>query len=514
MIYTLRPYQGVCVDGARESLARVQSCLVASATGSGKTVIFSWIARQVTIRCKRVLVLVHRDTLMKQCSRKFAEYGVEHGIIMAGYTEQLQRLAQVASVQSLVRRIRKHPQRYQFDLVIIDEAHLSMAASCREIVDAVLAQNPNAKLLGVTATPSRLDGKGLGVNHGGLYHELVLGPSNHELIEDGYLVDTEIYWPPQGQIDLSKIKKRGKDFDEEQSAAVMDRPVITGSAVDQYMEVCNGAPAIAWCCNIKHAQNVAAEFNAKGLPAMALHGEHKDTERDNALAKLKSGELKCITFCQLLIEGVDLPEIACLILLRPTMSLVSFLQAIGRELRTVYAPGMPLDAREQRLLAIKQSVKPFAYLLDHAAMIRRHGLPDEEREWTLEGATKRKRKKKDAADSIKIAQCEKCFRVFRPAPLCPSCGHPMPTRERKIEHVEGKLEKLTPEMKAAIQKARKKGIAKAKTREEVFALAKEYGYSEKWAEIKWEHKQAARDKFRSHQEVLWQARIADAEQRR
>lgn len=487
-VVELRPYQDTSVCEIRDVLAAVRACLYQGQTGSGKTVTFAFIAKSASSYGNRVLILAHRDALIKQASRKLTDYGVEHGIIMAGYTPKPYCLVQVGSVQSFIRRIRKHPHLYQFDLVIIDEAHLSMAKSYRDIVAAL----PDAKILGVTATPSRLDGKGLGTHAGGYYDKMVLGPAYTELVGWGNLLPPIVY-APKVQIDLSEVKTVRGEFDEDQVVAMVDKPTITGSAVEHYLQICPDVPAVGWCINIKHAQHVAEQFNAAGIPSIALHGEHTGDERDAAMAKLVSGELKCVFFCQLLIEGVDCPAIGCIILLRPSRSLVSYRQVCGRGSRP------DPDNPEKKVF----------YILDHAGLTWMHGFIDEEIPWTLDGAPKRKGKKKDAGAVVKIAQCPECFHVFPPAPNCPACGIEMPKRERKVEQVDGKLGLITKEEKAAMQRGRKVDISKAKTLEELKALAEKFGYSEKWAEIKWEFKRKAREQFKSTREREWDSRFAE-----
>lgn len=482
-MFELRPYQQEGVSDIRTMLSQVRAGVYVCPTGAGKTVTFGWIARCAAEMGTRVLILAHRDSLIKQAGRKLTEYGVEHGIIMAGYTPKPHCPVQVGSVQTMVRRIKKNPHLYQFDLVIIDEGHLSMAKSYRDIVDAL----PDASILAVTATPSRLDGKGLGTHAGGFYDQMVLGPTTRELIDMGNLVQPVVYAPAE-QLDLSAVKMKGGDYDAEQLAAVVDRPTITGSAVEHYRRICDGVPAIGWCVNIKHAEHAAAEFNAAGIASIALHGEHTGEERDAAMAALESGELKVVFFCQLLVEGVDCPAIGAVIMLRPTMSLVSYLQVIGRGLRP-------------------HPNKKVCYVLDHAGLTFRHGLADEEREWTLDGMRKQKRKKKDAGANVRIAQCPECFCVFPPAPFCPN-GHEMPKREREIEHVDGELQEITPEMAAQMKRSKQKEITKAKTLDELKALAAKYGYSEKWAEIKWGFKERARERFQGSRDKYFESLFA------
>lgn len=493
MTVHLRGYQDGFVGSIRvEYRSGYKAVLLVAATGSGKTVVFSYIARSAALKGKRILILAHRDALIKQASRKLSDYGVQHGIIMAGFTPAPRRLVQVASVQTLIRRIGKMQQRGErFDMIIIDEAHLSAAKSYMDIRAAF----PDALVLGVTGSPIRLDGKGLGLGCGGMFESLVQGITIRELIAQGYLVKPA-YYGSREQIDLSGVKKVGGDYDSDALAAVMDKPKITGSAIEHWRKICPGVPAVAWCANVAHAQHVAADFNAAGIPALALSGESTSEERDRALRQLADGSLKIITFAMLLVEGVDCPAIGAVILLRPTMSLSSYLQVIGRGLRTIYAPDLPLDTVEQRFAAIDAGPKGRkCFVLDHCDLWRRHGFADEDREWTLEGVVKKKGKKKEEDKPPPIAQCPKCFHIHTPEPTCPACGHVYEVKGRNLEHVEGELTEITADMQQRMKNLRKAEVRGAKTLEELERIAAQRGYSPHWAKHTFEAKATAREKY-------------------
>jgi superfamily II DNA or RNA helicase len=469
--------------------------LLGDFTVTHNTVMFSYIARNAANLGRRVLILAHRDTLIKQSSAKLRDYGVEHGVIMAGFTPQHHCRVQVASVQTIVRRLDKLP--YAFDLVVIDEAHLSAAKSYITIVEKLREKNPKMKLLGVTGSPVRLDGKGLGRHAGGLFDVLLQGLGPRDLIDQAYLVQPTVYAPAE-QIDLSQVKKVGGDYESGALAEVMDRPKITGSAIDAWRKHCPGVPAVAWCANVAHAQHVAAEFTAAGIPALALSGDDDGAERERALAGLANGSVKVITFAMLLVEGVDCPAIGAVIMLRPTMSLSSYLQVIGRGLRTIYAPGMPIATVEQRRAAILAGPKgPKCFVLDHAGLTFKHGFADDDtREWSLDGVTKKKGKKKVVEEGPPVAQCPKCYHVHVKAPVCPACGHTYEARGGSPEHVDGELAEITPEMRVAMAAARKTEIKKAKTLEDLLRIENERGYKPGWAAATHTAKARIRDKYR------------------
>jgi superfamily II DNA or RNA helicase len=510
-VVALRPYQEDFVEKVRlEFRAKHKAVLLVAATGAGKTVVFSYIAKSAAEKGSRVLILAHRDQLIKQASRKLTDNGVVHGIIMAGFTPQLRRRVQVASVQTLVRRIEKMKaaeagaaeraraaalaagkteaeaeaaakaasRALGFDLIVIDECHLSAAASYM----AILAAWPEARVLGVTGSPIRLDGKGLGRQWGGTFDVLVQGISIKQLIAEGYLVEPAVY-ASKMRIELAGVKRVAGDFDKEALADVMDKPVITGSAIEHWKRICPGVPAVAWCVNVAHARHVAEQFNAAGIPALALSGENDSDERDKALAALSNGSIKVITFAMLLVEGVDCPAIGAVILLRPTMSLASYLQTVGRGLRPIYLPGMPLDTRAQRFAAIDAGPKGRkCFVLDHAGMVFRHGLPHEEREWTLEGQVKKPGKKKDSEPAVPIAQCPKCFIVHEPAPACPGCGHVYQVKARQLNEEDGELVVVTEDDAARLKRQRQREVGAARTLEDLKKIAAQRGYRESWAE--------------------------------
>lgn len=521
IVYTppsLRDYQEDFVAKVRKEMRTARAVLLVAATGAGKTVVFSYIARQSSLKGKRVLILAHRDTLIKQASRKLRDNGVQHGIIMAGFTPHPRRLVQVASVQTLVRRVEKMKaaekaagdaaraaalkagkseaeaetaavlaeQALGFDLIVIDEAHLSAADSYKTIIDAW----PKAKLLGVTGSPIRLDGKGLGLHAGGSYEVLVQGISIKQLIARGYLVKPK-YFGSKEKVDLSGVGKKGGDYDTDALASIMDKPKITGSAIEEYKKTCPGVPAVAWCANVAHARHVAEQFNAAGIPALALSGEDDSAARDAALEALSNGTLKVITFAMLLVEGVDCPAIGAVILLRPTMSLSSYLQVIGRGLRPIYAPGMPLETDEDRFAAIDAGPKGrICYVLDHCDLWKKHGFAHAEREWSLEGQVKKKGKKKkqDDEEDSGLMQCKKCWHVWEPAaddaePKCPECGHVHKRKVRKMEHADGELTEITEEMAERERKNRQREVHSARTLEELEAIGAARGYSPTWARM-------------------------------
>lgn len=452
---TLRDYQKNGVDDIRDQYIKgANSPLFVLPTGGGKTVVFCHVAGVASARGKRVWILVHRVELLRQTSKSLEKSGVKHGLINPKYTPDLMAQVQVASVQTVVRRLDKVPPP---DLIIIDEAHHGNAGSWRKVRDHF----PSAKVLGVTATPCRGDGRGLGVNAGGLFDVMVMGPQIPDLIDRGYLVSPVVYAPPV-QFDISDVRIVRGDYDSKQLQTSVDKPTITGDAVNHYMKLCPGVPAVAFCVSIKHAENVAEEFRAKGYRAYHVDGSMDDDIRARILNGLGDGSVDLVASCDLISEGTDIPAIGCAIMLRPTQSTGLYLQQVGRALRT-------------------SDGKTEAIILDHVGNVMRHGLPDEERDWSLEGK-KRKGKRGPQEVSIRIDQCEKCYSVHEPAPVCPVCGHIKPVKEVIPDKVDGELKQLTSADKERIKRDRRKEVASARTLEDLKSVAKSRGYKPGWAE--------------------------------
>lgn len=453
----LRPYQQTGVDSIRaEYINKKKSPLFVLATGGGKTVIFCHIAQQTALKNKNVLILVHRVELLRQTSKALQKSGVEHGLINPKYTPNLRANVQVASVQTLIKRLEKiNPP----DLIIIDEAHHATAGSWRKVVDYF----PNARILGVTATPIRGDGKGLDE----LFDSIVVGPQTPDLIELGYLVKPVIFAPPTA-IDFSAVKIVRGDYDQKQVTEIMDRPTITGSAVEHYKKICPGVPCVVFCVSVSHAEHVAEEFRQNGFKAYSVDGSQDDETRSRILNGLGDGTIEVVTSCDLISEGTDIPAIECAILLRPTQSTGLYIQQVGRALRL--AEG-----------------KNRAVILDHVGNVMNHGFPDDVREWTLEGRKKGKRKSKDEPE-VRARQCESCFVVHEPAPTCPNCGFVYKTEFKTPNEIEGELVEIENQKKSELKKIKKQEIKNASSMAELLVIQKKYGYKNGWARLKWSMK--------------------------
>jgi len=470
----LRPIQECAIGRVREAFTAARAVLLQAVTGYGKTLTACAIARSALHKRNRVLFLAHQDILIRQMSNKLREFGVPHGIIMAGFTPNPHAHVQVASIQTMMRRIREF--RYEFELIIIDEAHRSVSNGYRDVLAAI----PDARLLGITGTPQRLDGRGLGVHAGGVYDTLITTESVAEMIQLGYLV-RPIYYASKDKLDLSQVKMRAGDYDETMLAHIVDTPVITGSAVSHYQELAPGLPALSWCINIAHAEHTAAQFNAAGIPTIMLTGKSTAAERERGLDQLSRRQVLNICFAQLLVEGIDVPAIRALIMLRPTKSLTAYLQVCGRGLRTD-----PADDSKKTCI-----------ILDHSGLAFTHGLCNENREWSLDGRAKKT--KKVVRDNLSLLQCKNCFLIFDAKDLldenrCPKCHHEMKRARSGPATVDGKLTEITADLAAQLRRTRMREVETANTLEDFERIATARGYRRGWAMIQYGFKQRAKEK--------------------
>lgn len=438
---SLRPYQEKCIAGLRAAFsAGHHSPLLVSPTGSGKTVMFSYLTSQINSRGKRAALLCHREELVDQISRTLSEFDVRHGHITAGALYDRRMASHVASVATLVRRLDRVAVP---DYVICDEAHHCIGASMwGRVVNHWREQNPALRLIGVTATPERLSGEGLGE----VFDEMVLGPTTRELIDIGALCEYRMFAPQQA-IDLTGVRTTGGDYNKRDLAGAMDKPRIVGNTVAEYSRLLNGAPSVAFCVSIEHAEHVAENFRASGYRAVSIDGKMDKTLRRQIVQDFGRGAINVLTSCALIDEGFDCPGITGVIDLSPTQSLARYLQRLGRGFR-------PFAGKDT------------AVFLDQANNVSRHGLPDDPREWSLLG--RERGKKKSADDASACRQCEKCYAVSpAAASKCRECGQVFPIKARKIEEVAGTLSEV--EITRMRRQAAREQAA-AKTLEELIAV--------------------------------------------
>jgi superfamily II DNA or RNA helicase len=461
---TLRPFQAAAVAEIRGAyMAGRRRVLFVLPTGGGKTYTFVHIAEQAAIRGNRVCILVHRAELVDQSSRSLHAIGCNHGVIAAGYRQDLSHTVQVASVQTLARRLHTIPPDF-FQLLIVDEAHHAVAGTWAK----VLAAMPRAHILGVTATAERLDGRGLGDQ----FDILIEGPDAAWLTQEGFLVPARIFAPPG--IDLSGIRRFDTRKGHQQSEEILRQGQAMGDAVTHYrrtIQDTHNGTAIAFCVSVDHAHAVTEAFRNAGIAAATLDGTMDRGIRRRTIADLGTGQVKVLTSCDIISEGTDIPSVTGAMLLRPTDSLGLHLQQVGRVLRP--CPG-----------------KPHAIVNDHVGNTLRHGLPTDPREWSLEGRPKGKPKK--PSDALPVRTCASCFSII-PAAVnpCSECDHLEQALKRKLTVIDGDLRELTG---AELRRQERREVAQARTREELEAIARDRGYKPGWVA----HMLAARGQHHGH----------------
>ena len=447
MTITLRDYQGTLVERTRANfIVGKRSQLLVLPTGGGKTVCFSYMSGAARSKGLTVWILAHRVELLEQISKTLRDFGISHGMIAPGYIGDRRQQVQVASVFTLARRLDRYEPP---DLIIVDEAHHAIGKSTW---GTVIKAFPKAKLLGVTATPIRLSGEGLG----DLFECMVQGPTVAELIQRKALSPYRLFAP--AGVDLSGVHSKMGDFVRGELAQAMNKPSITGDAVSHYQKLARGKRAVAFCVSVEHAEHVAAQFREAGVPAASIDGGMDKVLRQQVLKSFTAGDLRVLTSCDLISEGFDVPAIEVAILLRPTQSLGLYLQQVGRALRTF--PG-----------------KAEAIILDHAGNVNRHGLPDDDRVWTLEGKLKKRSSK---PSEVPVKTCPKCFATVASAATHCLCGHEFEVKAREIEHVDGSLEEVDV---AAARKAARAEQGRAQSEQDLVAIGRSRGMKrpELWA---------------------------------
>lgn len=432
----------------------LQSVCYQLATGGGKSFIIRKIIEHFHDQKKVIYLVTHRREILRQLSREMADGGMNFSIVSPGFPMIRTRL-RICMIQTLVRRADRMDEP---ELIVIDECHHLGANSYKKILDLW----PGAKILGVSATPARIDGQRLP------FQTIIPGPPMRTLITQGYLSPYAYYAPPTVSAEGLHIA-RGEYVTSESESRV-DTRVITGDAIEHYRKLADHEPAIASCVSIAHAEHVAAQFRESGYRAQAIHSKLPADRIAELMAGLRSGLIEILCQCDMLGEGVDIPGASVLIGLRPTASLTIYLQHIGRILR--FVPGK------------------IAKIIDHVDNISRHGLPDIERIWGLDGTVK------IADGQLLYKRCPDCYRgdVLKRLTACPFCCHVFTgldaARSRMPEQQDGELVLVSESglhhveafQESHIKKARSK-ISKATTIEQAREIAEEFGYKRKFGDM-------------------------------
>jgi len=404
----LRQYQKDALNSIIRSHRRGnKNVLLQAATGSGKTVMASAFVKHFVEQGKKVLFLAHRRELIIQCSEKLDAFGIKHGIIMAGTQGQFWFDVQVASVDTLRSRsiTNKTEELPPADLVIIDEAHRCLSQTYLKLI----AKYKDSMILGLTATPVRSDGRGLG--H--IFTDMVQAPSIGWLTSKGSLVRATYYAPSIP--DLKGIQSSMGDYNMVQLSERMDKPKIISDVISSWKKIAKGKKTIVFATSVAHSMNLAESFVDIGVRAAHVDGSTDNDERERVLGEFNRGTIQVICNCMVLTEGFDCPPAEVCVLARPTKSLGMYLQMVGRVLRP--HPG-----------------KETATIIDHSGAVYMHGFVEDEVEWRLDPkkpiSIKERKRERDKEESLIV--CDGCFTAYSGSNICPKCGH---IAEKKSQYV-------------------------------------------------------------------------------
>jgi DNA repair protein RadD len=461
----LRPYQ---VDMVGETRAHFRAgrkrVLNQLPTGGGKTAMTSTVVHTAVKKGKTAWFVVHRRELVNQVCRAFDAEGIDYGVISSDYDPKPKARAQIVSIQTAIRRLERLTPP---DLLVVDECHHAASQMWADL----MAWCKDAHILGLSATPKRLDGRGLGK----YFDAMVKGPSMRWLIDNDYLSPYRLFEP--ASVDMSGVQVVAGEYNRRQMTQRVTDSKIVGDVVAHYRTHCNGARAVGFAVSIEHAAMVAAQFRKEGIAACHFDGNTERGLRNQINRDFETGHIRVLMNCELLGEGYDLPAIEAAILLRPTMSESLYLQQVGRALR--FVPGK------------------IATILDHVGNCARHGKPDLEREWSLTtGADAKAKESKRPAPRM----CTKCFAASKyNAEVCSTCGNPFDSEARTIENVDGELaETIKPTEAQLAQAERLKEQGRARTLEQLIALGrvrygtKDPGKVERWANYIFDARQKKR----------------------
>jgi DNA repair protein RadD len=442
----LFPDQLELVDDVRAAMRLSKSVLVVSPTGSGKTRIATHMIEAAKNKDRTIIFTVPRKSLLEQTSNTFTELGISHSFIAAGRHHNPFSRVYIGMIDTMARRLDRLPK---CDLLIVDETHFGEGA-----LDSVIKhyKAANSWVLGLSATPWKTSGKGLGC----WFDSMVVGKSIAWLIENKRLSDYRLFYG-RTKADFSALKVSNGEFTQSSAAGYMEsQGVIIGDCVRDYRERCMGRIHTVRCASIKHSQLVAEQFRNDGIAAIHVDGTTDITELRRIFQAWARRELLVVTFCDLLGFGFDLAQASGVDVciesgsdLKPSLSLSGQMQYWGRLLRYKDFP---------------------AIINDHVNNYMTHGYPDDDRGWTLEDREQSKRAASEK--TIAVKQCDRCFFAHRPAPICPSCGNVYPIQSREIDEVEGVLVEATKEERAAKKIEFKKARQSARSYNELVALGK------------------------------------------
>ncbi len=461
---SLRPYQADAIERLESLLAGgVKAALLVAPTGAGKTVIGAEVVRRSD---GYVLFLAPRRELIHQTCRKLDDVGVNYGVILAGDPRvNLYAKVQVASVDTLIARaLRKQSLNNlpRFDRIIVDEAHVGLTDTRERLLNLW----PGAKIIGLTATPCRSDGKALGR----VYDELIEVSNVRDLVAQGFLVRSRYF--SVSEPDLRRVRTTAGDYNQGDLEQVMNQSKLVGDIVAHWLQHAATRRTVVFATSIEHSVALAQQFIENGVSAEHVDANTPQAAREATFRRFSDGETQVLTNCTLASIGFDLPELDCVVFARPTKSLGLYLQMLGRGLRP--APG-----------------KSDCLVLDHAGNVLRHGFAADDRFWTLHGKyaedlekkerAKKEREKKDEAE----LKCPHCHAVWVGGRQCPECGYWFPPKAKKIETQDGALVELSADGRSVATHTAQQRFQFFR---ELWGFADTHGYRPGWAAHKYKER--------------------------
>lgn len=427
----LRPYQqDLYVKTATAFKQGYHRVLVVSPCGSGKTMLMAHMATETAKRNKTVWVILPRQEIFEQFVETLGLFDKTDGYIYVGMAI------------TTANRVRELPKP---DLIIFDECHISVANTYWKIVNAA----PSAYIVGCTASPIRSDNKPLGA----LYETLIEGVTVRWLIDNKYLSPYKYFSVTVA--DLSAIN----NYENGEADIALMKPAVYGKVIDNWKRFAGNMQTVVYATSVKHSLETAKTFRENGIKAEHFDGSTPRAERAELVNRFRKGEIQVLCNCDLISMGFDMPDIGCVVMLRPTDSCSLYIQQSGRALR--YKPNKT------------------AVILDMVANYQRFQMPDEPYEWSLDKPIKKQRELNENGDFY-IRSCPECFMTFKTALVCPFCGAEYPLHPREIKaREEVELQRITAEETARVEEEKKKARreqGRADSFEALVQLGKERGY--------------------------------------
>lgn len=429
----LRNYQSDLVNGIKQSILRGNKrIMVQSPPRSGKTVVMAHIAKGATDKGNTVLFFSHRKEINEQVVNTFKRNDVDMNLV---------------TIDSVTKIARNLDRISEPSIILIDEAHHVKAKTYLKIIEHF----SNSVVLMFTGTPARLDGSGFD----DIADDIVLGKSVKWLQDNGNIAPFKYYAP--SLIDTTNLKKRGGEFTKKSVDDTMKR-VIYGDVIRHYEKLAKGKQAIVYTHSVEASESVSNAFKSAGYTSIAISGKTPPEARERAIRAFRDGELTIMVNCELFTEGIDLPNVDVCIMLRPTQSLSLYLQFAMRA----------LNPREGKT----------AIIIDHVGNVDRHGLPNADREWSLKGVNKTKKKLKLGEPTTRT--CDECYATFWSAErICPMCGHENKPTKEEIEIIQ-EIELEERRQEVAKKVATFVDSDQCRTVEELKEFAKQHGYKPGW----------------------------------